>query len=144
MTEYTIGAVFTQYLQQVLLIKKLRPQWQLGLYNFPGGKLKTDENVFQCVAREFKEETDLNIPRADWFYIGVIDGGNYKVHLLTVMKRVHHGVIQSLTDEECDWFKPTELPMTIDNLIWLVPFAMDWHMKKEEGQQLVFGEFKYR
>lgn len=40
MIHYTIGALFTKDFGRVLIIKKLKPEWQNGMLNLPGGKLE--------------------------------------------------------------------------------------------------------
>ncbi len=80
---YSAVAVFSQDLERVALIHKLRPAWQAGKANFPGGKVeakditaamedrvpmplsaKWPQETFiaihrRCAARELKEETGL-------------------------------------------------------------------------------------
>lgn len=60
-----VGIVFGLELQDVLLIKKDRPERQAGLYNYPGGKLEAGEHPTHAMRREFREETGLDIPI--WF-----------------------------------------------------------------------------
>ncbi len=74
---YSAVAVFSQDLERVVLIHKLKPAWQAGKANFPGGKVedqdwadvRTADGVRRacdapvayrrCAARELQEETDL-------------------------------------------------------------------------------------
>ena len=36
----------------VLLVQKLRPAWQVGKYNLPGGKIEEDETIHDAAVRE--------------------------------------------------------------------------------------------
>ena len=88
MKRYSAVAVFSQDLERVCLIHKLRPAWQAGKANFPGGKVDdkdVDAKVVQaaidnhdlraadsimslahlhCAARELAEETGLTVDAA--------------------------------------------------------------------------------
>lgn len=57
MTVYTCAFAFHK--NNVLLIRKAKPDWQAGLLNGIGGKVEDGESIFQATVREFKEETGL-------------------------------------------------------------------------------------
>ena len=80
---YSAVALFSQDLEHVLLIHKLKPAWQAGKANFPGGKVEESDHPSQCNSpddasgctcnlmlyrncahRELLEETGLDIPAA--------------------------------------------------------------------------------
>jgi 8-oxo-dGTP pyrophosphatase MutT (NUDIX family) len=143
MKKYTIGALFTPDYKRVLLILKTKPDWQKGKFNLPGGSIEDGETCFECVAREFKEETDLDLPADNWQHIGKIDNpGNYFVDFLTTICYSPENV-KSLTNETCLWFDCDALPdACISNLHWLIPFALNiWKQGNADG--LTFGTFQY-
>lgn len=75
MKRYSCVAVFSHGLHDVLLIHKLRPVWQAGKANFPGGKVDADDWLdahgtqttdphiahLKCVVRELREEAGLKL-----------------------------------------------------------------------------------
>ncbi len=80
---YSAVALFSQDLEHVLLIHKLKPAWQAGKANFPGGKVEESDHPSQCNSpddasgctcnnmvyrncahRELLEETGLDVPAA--------------------------------------------------------------------------------
>ena len=83
MVAYSAVAVFSEDLERVVLIHKLRPAWQAGKANFPGGKVEDkdmpnawysldgdDAEAFiegyrRCAVRELQEETGLVIAAVD-------------------------------------------------------------------------------
>jgi 8-oxo-dGTP pyrophosphatase MutT (NUDIX family) len=140
---YTVGILFNQKLTRVLLILKSKPDWQKGKFNFPGGSFENGESAVECVAREFKEETDMNIP--NWQHIGkIINPGNYFVDVLTsIHVSENNGLPKDMTEEHLEWHDIDDLPENIiSNLSWLVPFARNvWKQGNADG--LKFGTFEY-
>ncbi len=63
---YSSGIIVSLDRRFIVLIKKNRPDWQKGLYNFPGGKIELGEHPIETVAREVREETGLDIPEDQW------------------------------------------------------------------------------
>ena len=76
---YSAVALFSENLERVVLIHKLRPDWQAGKANLPGGKVEAGEGIpadycrsssyaeadhLHCAARELREETGLDIAAA--------------------------------------------------------------------------------
>lgn len=72
---YSAVAVFSDDLERVVLIHKLKPAWQAGKANFPGGKVELKdyaealwepgseaEGHRRCATRELTEETGLVVP----------------------------------------------------------------------------------
>lgn len=145
MKQYTIGALFTPDFENVLLIKKTKPEWQKGKLNFPGGSIEENETAHECIAREFKEETDLDIPIPNWNHIGQILAENYSVQYLTSIYYPElNGQVKDVTDEKLQWVKVNDLPNNIiSNLHWLIPFAINiWTQGNHD--RLTFGQFNYQ
>jgi len=63
---YVVGFLFTDHGDQVVLIEKLRPEWQKGLLNGPGGEVKERESPDMAMTREFKEEAGPEIEGEGW------------------------------------------------------------------------------
>ena len=142
---YTIGILFNPKFTRVLLILKAKPEWQKGKFNFPGGSFEDGETAIECVAREFKEETDMDIPTQNWQHIGkIVNPDNYYVDVLT---SIHYSELngwpKDMTDEHLEWHDINDLPENIiSNLSWLIPFACNiWKQGNADG--LKFGTFEY-
>lgn len=144
MKHYTIGAVFASDFSHVLLIEKQKPAWQKGHWNFPGGSVEPGESSSECVAREFREETSMNIPHMDWRFIGVIKSDlGYQVDFWAVVEKKEYGEPQTITDETIDWHQCDNLPENcISNIYWLVPFAINIFLQGN-ADHLNFGTFDY-
>jgi len=78
MQKYCLGFLF--YSNSVLLIEKLKPDWQKGKLNGIGGHVEENETPDYSMIREFKEETSLDLP-IEWDFRGKILGPDYEVYL---------------------------------------------------------------
>lgn len=143
---YVIGVYLSQGLDKVLLILKDKPQWQKGLYNFPGGKVEPqDIDVYTCASREFKEETGLDISPHDWTHVGDINGEGYNCSLLVATHRDTNGEAKSMESEQISWHEVDKLPENvISNVPWLLLFAIDSLDYNQADELLHFGTFKYK
>jgi 8-oxo-dGTP diphosphatase len=57
MKRYVVGFCFDYNHENVLLIRKNRPDWQVGRFNGLGGKIEKGESPLAAMGREFVEET---------------------------------------------------------------------------------------
>lgn len=132
MAAMVVGFVFSG--TKVLLVKKARPEWQAGLFNGIGGKCEPGERPRDAMAREFKEETGLDLRRGIWapmLRLDTTDGS--VVHFFTATI-THEAVAWLLTpqpDEPVSWVDVCELDATdvVPNLRWLVPMAYTTQLK---------------
>jgi 8-oxo-dGTP diphosphatase len=61
MIKYVVGFIFSFDGKDVLLIRKLHPEWQAGRLNGIGGSIKDNETSTDAMIRECKEETGLDL-----------------------------------------------------------------------------------
>ncbi|MBI2056050.1 MAG: NUDIX domain-containing protein [Candidatus Sungbacteria bacterium] len=129
MKKYTLGFIFNESLDQVLLIHKLRPDWQAGKLNGVGGKMEQGEDHFDCIVREVREESSLAINKNAWVYLGDMGADSWQVH---VFASIYKGLLsdaktsEGADAEKVEWFPVHTLPShTINNLSWLIPLAID-------------------
>lgn len=155
--EQTINAILC-YIKKdgkYLLQLKAKNRFGGGLWNAPGGKVKSGETAEEAVKREIKEETGLNIEKAE--HMGSIEFFNgarktrpdwvVEVFLSskfngTQMKESEEGKLQ--------WFSKEEIPldqMWPDDKHWL-PLMLDgkkFHGKfffEEDGKTMASHEVK--
>lgn len=78
---YVVGYIFDEKKENVLLVKKLRPEFLAGKMNGIGGKMELyDENEAAAMSRETLEEANLNIPREDFYFITANDLPDFSLH----------------------------------------------------------------
>lgn len=124
---YVAGFVFDYNLERVVLIRKERPEWQQGKYNGVGGKIEPGEYPAQAMAREFEEETGVNIPPCNWTPFGKITGtrDDKEVNLFTAVLR-DVDMCKTVTDEQVSVYYVKHLPSNrIDNIAWTMLAAID-------------------
>lgn len=122
---YVTGFLFDKYRKNVLLIDKLKPEWQRGKLNGVGGKIEYGETPYDAMYREFTEEAGLFIPH--WREFAKLSGDTYRVHFFTALYPWELSEAKSLTEEQlviAPVAKLHELRI-IDNLKWLIPLAAD-------------------
>lgn len=121
---YTAGFLFSKDGRDVLLIQKERPDWQRGKWNGIGGHIEAGETALECMRREFREETGLDIEH--WNLYAVLKDSQSESFRVSFFYAMDDRIFQAktMTDETvADW--PTnELPDTIPNLRWLIPMAL--------------------
>jgi 8-oxo-dGTP diphosphatase len=126
---YVTGFLFTKDSKHVVLIKKLNPKWQRGLFNGVGGKIEENEKSCDAMSREFKEETGVVINAEEWVQFSHIHRpGFYHLDLYYAHSDLAFDV-RTIEKEEVHIVKVNNLPENIiPNLQWLIPLALDKEM----------------
>ncbi len=126
--KYTLGFIFNNTLDKVLLIHKLTPAWQNGKVNGPGGKVESDDNddSIKCIVREIKEETDLTTAPEKWLFVGRHYSPTFDVDTFAYVYEGNIEDAKSMEAQQIEWFEVAKLPPNvISNLNWLVPLTLD-------------------
>jgi len=122
-TEYVVGFAFAHDHGSVLLIRKNRPEWQLGRLNGVGGKIEAGEGPQWAMAREIREETGLEI--GFWQEFVILNGAETRVHFFRAFDDAI-GTARRLTPEQPIICHPGALPAdVVPGLTWLIPLALD-------------------
>lgn len=126
--KYVVGLLISEDKQNVLLIHKNRPDWQVGRLNGIGGKIEeSDLTSVDAMIREFREEASLEIKQ--WLPVVTITGEIYSVEFFyTIDDRIYEA--ESLTDEKIEIFNIYSLPDVIFNLRWIIPMCIDDNISK--------------
>lgn len=127
-----VGFMFAGGASSVLLVCKLRPDWQRGLWNGVGGVMERDETPVQAMMREFQEETNYETTAEDWRHFATEVGpfGSYAYFFSSTLKSHHRSSWPSHNDagEKLMWRGVNDVvcsSMVLGNLHWLVPLALD-------------------
>lgn len=130
--KYVVGFMFSQGLDEVVLIRKNRPLWQKGLYNGVGGKVEEDEHQDDAMQREFEEETGCDTHKQDWKLVSKItdedpDETPFEIYFYTIVGNLAR--CKTTTDEEIVIMPLTAIYPTrrdmMANLPWSIGMALD-------------------
>jgi len=137
MKYYVVGFVFNRRMSKVLLINKLKPEWQAGRLNGVGGKVEPGEAYSTAMAREFEEETGMIVPEHRWRNFCTLRACDGVVQMFTVDADFNSKIIiPQMTPEPVSWESYAPLSdRVIDNLRWLIPMALGTPVRAEVNER---------
>lgn len=144
MKEYVLGFAFSRNKEKVVLINKLRPDWQKGSLNGVGGKVEPEDlGIHFAMVREFKEETGVATEEDMWNHFATMTfendvmGGVAKVYCFRMFSNIINQV-KTVEEEEVEIISLVNLQgrKVIKNLDILIPAALD--------EDFLFSEFNIR
>lgn len=123
-TLYVCGFCFDYQRENVVLIRKNRPDWQKGKLNGVGGHVNVNEKPIDAMSREFMEEAGVDVWA--WNEFCVYEGDDYIVHFFKAFSQSIDKV-RTITDEIVGIYELTPFLFndTLPNLKWLIPLALD-------------------
>lgn len=134
MKTYVAGFMFRKNDQEVALVLKNKPAFQVGKLNAIGGKIEEGENPIAAMTREFFEETGCATEACDWRNYAVLGGKDWKVYFY-VCRSGSGRFLKTMEEEQIAWYPVPDLNRrniagdkdreTIHNLRWLIPLALD-------------------
>lgn len=128
-TKYVLGFLFNLKRNHVLLIEKLKPEWQKGKLNGIGGKVEEGEFPHEAMQREFYEECGLEYD--NWRNVCTMSGNNTDntgKWICTVYCGFSDLIwdARSMEEERVCNYSVKGLPMKcLPNLHWLIPMCLD-------------------
>lgn len=144
MKDYVLGFVFDLREKQVLLIEKLKPDWQKGFLNGIGGKVEPeDDTLVDAMTREFKEEATAQIAPMAWSNFCTMKGrkcpdGDWNVYCYYYVIPALSGVKKEVSKAESEqilWVPLSKIRSAegddsrlLGNIPWLVGMALDHYI----------------
>ena len=112
---------------EILLSKRPINKHLEGYWEFPGGKIETNESPEQALIREIKEELNININNKCIAPLSFseFDYNEFQLLLLLYVCRRWEGDPMSMENNELKWVKPNmlrkyKMPPADDSLIYCV------------------------
>ena len=112
---------------EILLSKRPKNKHLAGFWEFPGGKIETNEVPEIALIREIKEELDINIDKKCIAPLSFseFDYNKFQLLLLLYVCRRWEGEPKSMEDNEIIWVKPNmlrkyKMPPADDALIYCI------------------------
>ena len=122
---YCLGFAFGKS-DDVLLIRKNKPEFQKGKLNGVGGKLEGKETPLEAMIREFAEEADIVTTKDDWELRIFLQGKDWEVAVFCCFIDISNA--KALTDEPLEVIKISDISSRQDlmfNLHWIIPYCLD-------------------
>lgn len=137
MKEYTVGFLFDEELQKVVLIRKTHPEWQKGLLNGVGGKVEEGETPLVAMHREWKEEVDIG--SYVWKHFLTMYFNHAEIHYFAATDpedKLMIPLFPTPTDEKPEIFRLSDILFSTElvyNLRATLPLAIDYlkHLRTE-------------
>lgn len=127
--EMVVGFAIDLDHNEVVLIRKTHPQWQVGKLNGVGGHMEEGETPLMAMSREFVEETGLSI--SDWKKICMMEGDTWKLYVFSTffndIDNVRSTTEEKVVLQDINQLDDLRLQVCIPNVRWLVPMCIE-HM----------------
>lgn len=124
-TYYVVGFLYSYDKKHVALIRKSRPEWQIGKLNGVGGKMEDGERPSEAMEREFREETGYTVFADDWKLFCTL---SWRTAIIECFSAVGDLIqLKSITDEQIEIHETDGISTleTIPNIPWLVHMGLD-------------------
>lgn len=124
--DYVAGFLFSADRERVVLVEKIRPDWQRGRLNGVGGKIAaSDASPHAAMVREFEEEAGLRV--GGWEKFREIHHLGDLTHFFRVFAKGPLGRVHGMEEEKVSAYPVSEVARlnTMPNLRWLIPMALD-------------------
>jgi 8-oxo-dGTP diphosphatase len=125
-TRYVVGFLLDPTLSKVVLIRKLRPEFQHGLLNGVGGHVEDGESPDAAMEREFFEETGMRVP--GWVEFLHLLSPDADLTFFRAVGNVH--AVTTATDEEVGVYGVPDVMDrcdTLPNIRWIIQMARTFH-----------------
>ncbi len=107
---------------KILIAQRAKADALLGKWEFPGGKVETNEHLHDCLKRELKEELGIDAKIGKYFGTNTVYGQDkvYEIHLFKV-DRFNGSIELNNEHTQYAWVTPSELS-NYDMLDSCLPF----------------------
>lgn len=123
MKQYVCGFYFID--DNVVLIRKNKPEWQAGKLNGVGGAIEPEEYPIDAMRREFREEASKHTSADEWRFFALLRTNDCEIHFYSAYGSASG--ICSGTDEAIYFVEVDTVahhPIVLPNLKWLIPLAL--------------------
>lgn len=146
MTEYVCGLSMDPS-NTILMVRKLKPEWQKGKLNAIGGKIEEGETPLEAMKREWIEETGLIADVGEWIPYAIVSGVDWKVHFFH--NRAPFSYYDEWENHDDEWkndIGETLVPVLypddlfqvdmINNLRYLIPLAFEGSLPQNRDNKI--------
>ncbi len=127
--EYVLGFLFSEPFagehSEVVLIRKLKPDWMAGCLNGVGGKIEPGEEPLEAMCREYHEEAGVKTEPLLWRKVGKMFVKEATIHIFTAFDQDAFRCSRSETEELIVKIpvKEVSFDKRMLSLEWLIPLC---------------------
>ena len=105
-----VGAVITNKNDEILLMKRKQDDFMGGIYEIPGGNAEKEENIYDTLEREIKEETNFDLKKVNSYihYFDYLSGSGKKCRQFNFKVEVTGGPLVLTEHDEYKWISLDE------------------------------------
>lgn len=104
-----VAAVIKDENEKILITQRNLNKAQGGLWEFPGGKIESNETRENAIVREIKEELDIDIEVKAYLSEKVFNYPEKDINLIALECKKINGEIRLLEHEDYKWVLKNEL-----------------------------------
>lgn len=109
-----VAAVIENQNQEILCALRSPKMVIPNVWEFPGGKVEKDEDIFTALTRELAEELQCKIEALEWFHEHVHEYETFTIQLIAIKCRISKGFPNSSEHSKLIWLKRENL----SSLVW--------------------------
>ena len=108
---FVVAAALVDLDGKVLIARRPKGKTMAGLWEFPGGKVETDETLEAALIRELKEELSISVSESCLapFTFASYRYENFDLLILLYVCRVWEGVVSPCEGQLLKWVRPLDL-----------------------------------
>lgn len=104
-----VAAAIIVLKNKILITRRSEKMKLPNLWEFPGGKVKKDEILEDCIVREIKEELGVNI-KVNHHFMTVCHKYDFgEIQLVSYVAEIERGNIELREHADYKWVEPSEL-----------------------------------
>ena len=110
-SKIVIGAVITNKSGEILLMRRKKEDFMGGIFEIPGGNAEKGEGIQEVLAREIKEETNLDLKKVMTYinYFDYLSGSGKKCRQFNFKVEVTGGPIELTEHDTYKWVRLDEI-----------------------------------
>jgi 8-oxo-dGTP diphosphatase len=124
-----VAAIIENVQEEILCALRSPKMSNPNLWEFPGGKVEENENIFSALEREINEELKCRVKTNEVFHENFYDYDTYTIHLISIKCKIIIGVPTANEHSKLIWLKKENL----ESLKWApadIPVALKLSQEK--------------
>lgn len=108
-TVKVVAAIIENEKKEILCALRSPEMAMPNMWEFPGGKVEKDEDIYSALVREIKEELNCKIETADLFHDNIYEYETFIINLIAIKCRIIDGIPTPSEHSTLLWLKRENL-----------------------------------